>query len=392
MTKSNIVQNYTLIAAINRTGFKQSVEIITILKQYSVLIQTDKPLYKPGDKVNFRVLIVDVEMKLYRAKKMRIEILDGLSNVVREFNDNLELGIFVSNFEIASETTLGGWTIRVITNDQMEDERSKQDLVTDYYFETQEIVVPRFNVIIDTNRDITQNSQVVRLNVYAEYASNVFVQGTAVITARVFDSKYLKIVQHTTSKTVSIDTKKMVDFNIRNDLKVMHSIRPFNVHFVVNFTETLTGETLSSDINVRIHKFGAYSIELVRERERFKPGFPYKLEAIIRKLDGTLVKENRFSTLQLTVNYYYKPLMYTTLNIHDLEARFESQTSIDLVDGTAKFEIPVPKNTSALAIRAQYLGVEAVLYVKRQLSKIQEYLKIEAETIRYHNIVIQLTF
>lgn len=78
--------NYTLTAKIEDQNFEQSVDIFTIPKRYSVLVQTDKPMYKPSDTINFRVLTLDSEFKPYRLDGMKIELLDPFENVMQVFD------------------------------------------------------------------------------------------------------------------------------------------------------------------------------------------------------------------------------------------------------------------------------------------------------------------
>lgn len=43
--------------------FKNSTELQYIHKSYSVFIQTDKAIYKPGHKVMFRAIVLNAHMK-----------------------------------------------------------------------------------------------------------------------------------------------------------------------------------------------------------------------------------------------------------------------------------------------------------------------------------------
>lgn len=57
--------NYKLIAESEspRLTFKREISINVPSKNQSVLIQTDKAMYKPGDTVKFRVLVLDSDTK-----------------------------------------------------------------------------------------------------------------------------------------------------------------------------------------------------------------------------------------------------------------------------------------------------------------------------------------
>lgn len=241
LSKSSVIQNFKLMAEVKSEDFSQTVDIFMIPKRYSVFIQTDKPVYKPGDEVKFRILIVDLETKPYQLKKLRIEVLDGLSNVVRVFDKDalkeFENGVFVNKMDTSTDPITGAWKIRVTSNDisDVEDDKSK-DVVTEQSFQVKEYALPRFEVIIDTNHDVTQSERFVKLKIYANYTFGEFAAGIVKVTAWVYDTKFMNKVHKTTIKTVECPFKKIVDFNIETDLDIFNEIRPYEVKFEVEFT------------------------------------------------------------------------------------------------------------------------------------------------------------
>jgi CD109 antigen len=384
LSASTIIQNYTLTVKIADENFEQSVDVFTIVKRYSVFIQTDKPIYKPGDIVKFRVLIIDFEMKPYRVAKLRVELFDALDNVVNHFEEEeestLEKGVYVNEFEIATEPMMGQWGIRVISSINEKAEDKREEVVTEQKFEVKEYILPRFEVIVDTNHDVTQDEGVVRLTVSANYTFGEYVKGKAVITAKVFDSNFLSIVQQETSKTVDIEFRKMVEFNIKNDLKIVNAIRPYEVKFEVVFEEGLTGQKMTKIVPVRVHKTGEYFLELVKVVKRFKPGYPFKVKAIVRKFDGSLATD-KYTPVKLKIDFFYKAPLCTSIDeIKNFDKSFESNRESNLKNGIAEFILHVPHNTTALSISAQFQGVKASLNVSRHESRSREYLVIKSLT------------
>lgn len=56
--------DYTIVAeGLNGITFTNESSISLHEKIQTVLIQSDKAMYKPGDKVNFRILILDLNLK-----------------------------------------------------------------------------------------------------------------------------------------------------------------------------------------------------------------------------------------------------------------------------------------------------------------------------------------
>lgn len=388
LSRSLTIQNFKLTAEIKKENFMQSVDIYMIPKRYSVFIQTDKPVYKPGDTIKFRVLIVDLESKPYQhMKKLIIEIVDGLTNTVKTFDDDeiewMINGVYESEIKISSDPATGTWKVKVITNDvsmDEDDDVDEKDIATELKIEVKEYVLPRFEVIVDTSHDVTKKDVFVRLKVGAKYTFDEFVVGTAKLTATVYDSKYMDIVQRTATKTVSVETTKVVDFNIINDLQISNEIRPYEVKFEVEFKETLTGQKATKIAEVRIHKTANHTIEFTRERKRFKPGFPYSLKATLKDFDGTTSQISQVP-LQLTINYFYKaPLCSNKDDVNQLIKTSESKRTKLLKRGVAEYDIEVPANTTALKITADFIDIKADLSVLRYESKSREYLVMKTRT------------
>lgn len=82
----------------------------------SVLLQTDKAMYKPGDTVRFRVLVLDRNMKpVVAGSSMRLYICDGAGNRVKQWNDVCldSSGVFEAELPLSTEPVLGEWKINV---------------------------------------------------------------------------------------------------------------------------------------------------------------------------------------------------------------------------------------------------------------------------------------
>lgn len=88
-------------------------------KTVSIFIQTDKPVYKPGDVLRFRVVVVDIETKpVNNIKTIEVIIKDTDENTVRHWTfAKLNKGIFGTSYQMASVPVKGTWTIYVTAND-----------------------------------------------------------------------------------------------------------------------------------------------------------------------------------------------------------------------------------------------------------------------------------
>lgn len=106
---------------------------------------------------------------------------------------------------------MGSWSIQVTINDE-------EDLATKQTFEVREYVLPRFEVNVETKRHVTQSDVVIRLLVSALYLHGKHVVGTVVVKSLVYDRNFSEILQRSVIKTASVELKKIVQFNMRQDL------------------------------------------------------------------------------------------------------------------------------------------------------------------------------
>ncbi len=84
------------------------------IKDYVILIQTDKAIYKPSDKIQFRVLALDGFTKPSNIQNAKIIIKDNSSNIVEElenidFHDGIHQGIY----QLPKTPPLGIWSLAV---------------------------------------------------------------------------------------------------------------------------------------------------------------------------------------------------------------------------------------------------------------------------------------
>lgn len=379
-----MVQNYTLSVEVKTDSFKQSVDIFMLPKRYSIFIQTDKPMYKPSDTVQFRVFAINFEMKPYEINKIKVEVRDSNGEVIRTFDEDEEnifnKGAYVNKFDIIEQPPMGFYDIRVylLEGDDDDDDDGEDDKrpFTNKTFEVKEYVLPRFELNIETKPELTTGEKIVKLTVFGLYTFGEYVTGTATITANVFDSAFPTIVQHSTSKTVTTDFKKEVQFDMKQDLKMYNAVRPYIIELTTEFEESLSGQKSTKMVPVRIHRTGNFSIFLTRERKRFKPGTTYKLQALVRKPDGS-IPTTKFIPLEIKIDFVFAPtLCAIRKNVDNLERRYELSKEYLLKNGAADIKIDVPLNTTALVISAKFEEATTILNVTRHFQKSEQYLSI----------------
>lgn len=128
-------------------------------KQFTVMVQSDKAIYKPTDIVHYRVLIMDTNLKpALNYGSVHISIKDGGNNVIRKYKDvKLTSGVFANDLQLSDYPKFGEWSFEV----EVMDETYKRT------FEVVEYILPKFVVDIDTDKHVIYKDGKIRANVRA---------------------------------------------------------------------------------------------------------------------------------------------------------------------------------------------------------------------------------
>ncbi|XP_053958136.1 murinoglobulin-1-like [Anastrepha ludens] len=155
--------------------FKNTTELNYANFHAITKIQTDKGKYKPGDKVNFRVLFLDENLKPGVADKDSvIWFEDGKRNILKEYKDfELKNGVFTGEFQISEFAVLGNWRL-IVKNG-----RSYNDEV---YFDVIKYVLPKYQTKLDATDAVSVRDGDVNIVVKANYTYGKPVEGKVIAT------------------------------------------------------------------------------------------------------------------------------------------------------------------------------------------------------------------
>ncbi|KAG5682590.1 hypothetical protein PVAND_011935 [Polypedilum vanderplanki] len=241
----------------SRSGdkFESSRKIHVKTKQYSVFIQTDKSIYKPADKVQFRILLLNDETRPFIPSKVVIYITDGENNRIKQYDrPQFDYGIFQNELKLSDLPVMEKWKINVKINSQ--NEKYKK-------FEVAEYVLPKFEFILDANPDANFKDGKITATARAKYIFGKIAKGNATITA---------------------EKRNNVEFDIEKELGITYKDSEHTVHLSATFTEELSGKEQNATAKVQIH-ITPHKIEMKKSGEKFKPGLSFKVTAIVRYHD-----------------------------------------------------------------------------------------------------------
>ncbi|GFQ91798.1 alpha-1-macroglobulin [Trichonephila clavata] len=145
--------------------------ILSMPKKYILLIQTDKPLYKPGQLVKFRVLKIDQNFRPSNKKNDTVDVFvdDPKGTRLFQFKGiDLGKGIQQMQFPLSNEPTLGKWSIMVSKD-------TESDRTT---FDVKKYKLPKFDVSIKFPTYVLITTDIIPVEICAKYTYGKPVQGT----------------------------------------------------------------------------------------------------------------------------------------------------------------------------------------------------------------------
>ncbi|XP_058116223.1 thioester-containing protein 1 allele S3-like [Anopheles ziemanni] len=269
----NLVPGNYKITLDGQRGFSFHKEADLILKTKSVsgLIQLDKPVFKPGDTVNFRVIVLDTNLKPpANVKTVNVTIQDPRGNVIRKWSaGRLHLGVFENKLEIAPTPLMGKFKMSV--------KIGGEELMTKS-FEVKEYVLSTYEIDVYPTKVPLEEDQSLDLTVEAKYFTGKPVQGTAILRLYLSDG----ILDQTKTWEVYGMGQAQLKFNGLLDFyEPQHDV---NINFT--FIEKYTNRTLTIYKPITVHKY-QYYVELVKDSPAFRPGMPYKCDIHVKYHNGT---------------------------------------------------------------------------------------------------------
>lgn len=312
-----------------------NVTIFTVAEKYMTLIQTDKPNYKPGDEVKYRVIVLDAETKPYKAEQFEVTIFDSNGKCLSEYSNSLLEDqvdwVYQGLYVLSDSLPLGTFYINVTVDNTY---------VTIRSFEVTEQVQPRFQAHIECKSNILLSNSVLEMEVFGEYTFGEYVSGNVTVAVEVLHHKNLHSVIKTMTQQGKVLKKRKFEFSFKDDLSVRTSSR---VRVNVTIEEESTGKTASDSKIVYISERDDHQIELISDERYFTPGFTFTVSAIVRRFDG-----------ELETNGGEKVKFSRTEKSNGRTSKIMQE--IDLKNSEAELTFKVPKFLTSIDISVSYNG------------------------------------
>ncbi|XP_045561976.1 C3 and PZP-like alpha-2-macroglobulin domain-containing protein 8 isoform X2 [Salmo salar] len=297
-------------------------------KGTAVFIQTDKPVYKPKQKVLINVYSVTPDLRPAN-DKIEAYVLDPRGSRMVQWKGLKPLccGVVNMSFPLSDQPVFGEWFIFV----------EMQGHTYNKSFEVQKYVMPKFELVIDPPRYIRDLNTCEQATVKARYTFGKPVTGKMTLNMTVNGVGYYRHeVGHPVVKTMEI--KGSVSFSLCvKDMMPLDVADHFRgtVSMWVLVTSVDGGRQTMFDDSTPVHK-QRIDIKYSKDtRKQFKPGLPYKGKVEVNYPDGSPADGVR---VRVKAELTPKDNVYTS----ELTSR----------DGQATFEIP------SIPTAAQYVWLE----------------------------------
>ncbi|XP_020030545.2 alpha-2-macroglobulin [Castor canadensis] len=159
-TSSNEVMFLTVQVKGATQEFRKRSTVMIQKKQSLIFVQTDKPIYKPGQIVKFRIVSVDESFHPLNELMTLVYIQDPKGNRIAQWQSlKLESGLKQLSFPLSSEPLQGTYLVVVRTESG---EKNHQ-------FTVEEFVLPKFEVQVTMPKTITILEEVMNVSVCGLY-------------------------------------------------------------------------------------------------------------------------------------------------------------------------------------------------------------------------------
>jgi CD109 antigen len=258
---------------------------VNVTGDFLVFVETDKPIYKPGQTIYMRVISLDSELKPV-VEPVTVEILDAKGiKIFRTETITDEYGMVDLELPISNEPNQGVWKINAIT----EKSRNQLDVRVEEY------VLPKYEISVELPKEWFLVSEPIKGKIKAEYSFGKPVTGELTIEA----VKY--VGQWETYTTIS----KTIDGEVEFELPAAGYVAGTpagggqgNVQLDITVEEKSTGYIEQTSRLLTVAQ-SSVNLQLIPENSVFKPGLPFSLLIVTETPDSQPVD----SDVDVTVTY-----------------------------------------------------------------------------------------
>ena len=329
-------------------GFKDTatvrVEDGTVL-----FLETDKPVYKPGQEILVRVLRLGPELKPLPGD-VTVEIQDAKGlKVYREETTTDAFGMATLRVPLSNEPNLGVWKVTTGSGEQT----AQADVRVEEY------VLPKYEISLQLPKNWVLAGETLTGDISAEYSFGKPVRGEVEIVA----SRYVGVWEEFATFTSDIDGETSFELPAVGYVSgVPGAGGQGNLTLEVTVTEKSTGYVERTTRLLTVAN-APVNLQIIPESPAFKPSLPFPLMLVTETPDNLPVSRS------VTVNLTYLDGNLQAIEQKSVAARTER--------GKAMLQITPPREAVALTIEAQSGRANAYLNLEASYSPSGNFIHVE---------------
>ncbi|XP_026531282.1 alpha-2-macroglobulin-like protein 1 [Notechis scutatus] len=331
--EEEIAHVHVLIQHDKSTTFENRKKVLVKNAHERTLIELDKPFYKPGEEVKFRIVMLDEKFQTIEEAIPMIKLEDPDKNRIAQWVDVKPFhGIVDLRFPLAPEAPLGTYIIKI----------GQEEFRNEKKFTVEEYVLPKFEVLFEHTQLVTTSDEEIHIKVFGRYTYGKPVNGTVHLHLTRTPSYYFysEITRNVSdiklSYTGQTDKAGYASFIIKTkDIKLSQKEYISTIALSAEVEEEGTGVNISGNSLISVVN-RAVQIKFLNHDTFFKHGIPYTGKMKCTVNDVPLKNQT----------------VYLTLDIDDVETHISYITD---ENGEVHFTLNTTtwKNTS-VALRGRY--------------------------------------
>lgn len=286
-----VAQSPWLKSALSKEVDIQGVNLLFSSRRGHLFLQTDQPVYNPGQRVRYRVFALDQKMRPSTdTLTVTVENSHGLR--VRKREVHAPSSILQDDFVIPDISEPGTWKISARFSDSPESNSSTQ-------FEVKKYVLPNFEVKIIPGKPYILTAAgilgEIELDIQARYIYGKPVQGVAYVRFGLLDENgnktFLRGLEHQTKLVdgqcqISL-SKAEVQGALENLTIDVTDLPGLRLYVAAAIIESPGGEMEEAELTSWRFVSSPFSLDLSHTKRHLVPGAPFLLQALVRDMLGS---------------------------------------------------------------------------------------------------------
>lgn len=332
-------------------GFHDQASV-KIERMALVFLETDKPIYKPGQRVRMRVLTLDPELKPFPTKVI-VEVRDAKGiKVFRKAVRTDDYGMVTLELPLSTEPNLGVWKVIATSGNRS----TQTDIRVEKY------VLPKYEVKVDLTKEWFLVDEPIRGKVRAEYSFGKPVKGEVEIIGK----RYVGTWEQYASLTKEIDGEAEFELPAVKYVVGVPGARGMGkVLLEVAVREKATGYEEKNSSLLTISP-APVSLQVIPESPVFKPALPFSLLLV------TETPDNHPLDREVEVSLTYLGKGFKKLG--------QEKYKLNTFQGKAILQITPPVGSIALTIEASSGKAKTFLALNASYSPSGNFIHVVQES------------